>query len=135
MIIEKNTKYANERIGYNSSDNVGGWEVYEQPINYLPNEKVQQIFDDATSLIEYVCSPIALLGQQENSGTNYAILTYCGYENVMDNEINIFTIHEDTDGIRKVASTAYIDFSEYNKKERDIFLFYVLFQLPHPMKN
>jgi len=53
----------------------------------------------------------------------------------MDNEINIFTIHEDTDGIRKVASTAYIDFSEYNKKERDIFLFYVLFQLPHPMKN
>ena len=109
------TKYVNERIDYNSSDNVGGWEVYEQPINYLPNEKVQQIFDDATATIEIVCRPIALLGHQENSGTNYAILTYCGYENVVDKQIKLLTVYEDLHGTRQIVSSAYVDLSEYNK--------------------
>ncbi len=109
------TKYVNERIDYNSSDNVGGWEVYEQPVNYLQNEKVQQIFDDATATMDIVCSPIALLGQQEKSGTNYAILTYCGDDSSVAHQIDLFTVYEDLHGTRQIVSSAYVNLSEYNK--------------------
>ena len=80
----------------------------------MQGEKVQQIFDDATALIETTLSPIALVGTQVVSGTNYAILAYGGLTEE-EAKIYLVTVYEDLEGVRQIVSSAYVDLSEYNQ--------------------
>lgn len=106
-------KYVNENIEANSEELDGAWNVYIPEERYLQGEKVQQIFDDATMLIETTYSPIALIGTQIVSGTNYAILAYSGLTEE-EAKIYLVTVYEDLEGTRQIVSSAYVDLSEYN---------------------
>ncbi len=112
------SKYTNEQIDYKSNDAVGSWFV-EIPADtgITFDSKVQSIYEDAVSkLSDVTYKPIALLGTQLVSGTNYAVLAY-GYFNLpYDNSgIYVLTVYEDLNGTREVVSSAFVDLSEYNK--------------------
>jgi len=110
------TKYVNENIESNFENLAGGWYVNAPgKLNVLDSE-VQDIFDNATStLTGMMYNPIAVLGKQIVSGTNYAIICYgrASYEGMSD-AIYLITLYEDLNGNDEIVSHAYIDISEYN---------------------
>ena len=64
--------------------------------------------------------PIALLGTQLVSGTNYALLAFGtpSTKELVNNTntgVYILTLYEDLHGTCEIVSSSYIDLSKYNK--------------------
>ena len=111
------TKYTNVDKSYNGEQVSGGWST-TLPAKYnILDDKVQAIFNDATSKqvgITYL--PIALVGTQLVSGTNYAILCYGTYSDQnATTAIYLVTIYADLENNNEIISSANIDLAQYNK--------------------
>ena len=110
------TKYVNKSIENTSKELSGGWNVKSSSESSVLDDKIQTMFDKATSTFAgMVYRPIAVLGTQIVSGTNYAILCYgsASYENKPE-AIYLLTLFEDLEGNPEITSQAYIDISEFN---------------------
>lgn len=111
------SKYTNKNIDYNSSDVVGGWTV-EAPgkLNVLDDEDVSSAWEDATKTLTGISyNPIAVVGKQLVSGTNYAILCYAnGSYQGSTESLYLVTLYVDLNGTSKIISNAYIDLAELN---------------------
>lgn len=111
------TKYVNEDIMPDNSQLSGGWytEMPEEEIDL--EEKVQTAFDNATNkLVGATYKPIAVVGHQVVSGTNYAVLCYGSLATANENSgVYILTLYEDLNKTQEIVSVAYIDLSEFNK--------------------
>ena len=112
------SEYTNVNVEGNEDILAGGWTVSVPTKGAKLEEKVQAIFDKATSTITGVTYyPIALVGKQLVAGTNYAILCYAtpstGEE--VRGTINLVTIYEDLTGTATVTSQAYVNLANFNK--------------------
>ena len=108
--------YVNTDISYNDKDVVGGWNVDIPSKGVMLEEKIQTAFDNAvknTKTATYL--PIAILGVQNESNTNYGILTYGKFDDEDKNGIYLITLHVDQDNTSKVLSTAFVDLALYNE--------------------
>ncbi len=111
------TKYVNENLDNNKEILTGGWYVNPKIKEVELEEKVQKAFDNAASTLTGITfKPIAVLGEQKASGTNYAILCYGGasYESSKLG-VYIITLYEDLRGTQEIISHAYVNLSDYNK--------------------
>ena len=109
------TKFTNEDIANNSKELSGGWIVNIPSKPIMLDEKIQGIFDDAVSKVTGIMYyPIAVLGKQNVSGTNYAVLCYAKPDN-NTNSIYLITLYEDLNNTHEIVSQAYVDLSKYNK--------------------
>ena len=112
------TKYTNINKEGTSEQLSGGWSARSTGKPYdIPDEKIQSIFNKATSTLTGMSfKPIAVLGKQLVSGTNYAILCF-GAATVPDAIENVYllTVYEDLEGTCEVVSHAYIDLALFNK--------------------
>ena len=80
------------------------------------DQSIQSAFDKATeTLIEISLNPIAVLGKQIVSGTNYAILCYGRITESSLYSIYLITLYEDLNGKAEIVSQAYVNLSDYNK--------------------
>lgn len=110
------TKYTNKNIENNSQKLSGGWQVTSPNDTNKLDEKIQNIFDNATSTLAGISyKPIAVLGTQVVAGKNYAILCY-GHASYPDTQESIYlvTIYDDINGGQEITYQAYIDISEFN---------------------
>lgn len=114
------TKYTNENIDNNNQQLSGGWNT-EAPgkLNMLDDEDVQYAFDKATeTLTGMTYNPIAIVGKQIVSGTNYAVLCYGrASTNGTVEGIYLLTLYKDLNNNQEITSNAYIDLAEFNKNE------------------
>ena len=109
------TKFTNEDIADTSKKSTGSWIVNIPSKPIMLDEKTQGIFDDATGKVKGIMYyPIAVLGKQNASGTNYAVLCYAKPDNNI-NSIYLLTLYEDLNNTHEIVSQAYIDLSKYNK--------------------
>jgi len=111
------TKYTNKNIEDNSEELVGGWNVDYVIGEGLIDRDVQSIFENATAtLTGMTYSPIALLGKQVVSGTNYAILCFGkpSYDG-MKASVFVVTIYKDLEENLQILSQAYVNLGEYNQ--------------------
>lgn len=109
------TEYTNKNISDSSEDVVGGWEVEIPGKPIMLDEEVQIIFDNATLDTQGISYyPIATLGKQIVSGTNYAVLCFGRKEDGKEG-IYLLTLYEDLSNRRELISEAYIDLSHYNR--------------------
>lgn len=111
------SKYTNEDISYKNEDIVGGWYTDIPDKETKLDDKVQAIYDKAITKIQGAqYYPIAVLGHQIVSGTNYAVLAY-GKMNTAEKNSGIYllTLYEDLNGTDEIVSSAYIDLGEFNK--------------------
>ena len=118
------SKYVNENREIDSKELVGGWkvEVPEKDIqNMKLDEKTQKIFEKASEkLAGTTYYPLAVLGKQIVSGTNYAVIAYGAPStkelvNDSNTAVYILTLYEDLNGTCEIVSSSYMDLSEYNK--------------------
>ena len=111
------TKYVNEDIMPDNSQLSGGWytEMPEEEIDL--EEKVQTAFDNATNkLVGATYKPIAVVGHQVVSGTNYAVLCYGSLATANENSgIYLLTLYEDLNNTQEIVAVSYIDLAEFNK--------------------
>lgn len=111
------TKYTNVDKSYNGEQVSGGWSTTLPQKYKILDDKVQTIFTDATNKqvgITYL--PIALVGTQLVSGTNYAILCYGTYSDQnATTAIYLVTIYSDLENNNEIISSANIDLAQYNK--------------------
>lgn len=118
----KNVKYfnLNDYVNINSNNNtvqtLGGWTVNENSTIKL-EDNIQKIFDEVTNIDENIIyKPIALLGEQISTGTNYAVLATC--YNKQDNTLSIklLTIYNDLESNSKLISSANVPLAKYTKQ-------------------
>lgn len=112
------TKYAHNNINYNPDKTVGRWDVIIPDEDTQLDEQVKDIYNTGiqkVSNIDY--KPIALLGKQTVSGTNYAVLAYGQLHNTDTPEKGIFllTLNKDLKGNIDIPSLSYIDLKEFNE--------------------
>ncbi len=112
------TKYVNENIESSNEQLLGGWYT-EAPgkLYMLDDEEVQESWDKATETITgMVYNPIAVVGKQLVSGTNYAVLCY-GRASTNGNTDGVYllTLYKDLKGTQEIVSHAYIDLADFNK--------------------
>ena len=110
-------KYVNEDFGLEAEMLSGGWstEVPGKPI--MLEEKIQEAFDKATERLMGVSYyPIAVLAEQEKSGTNYAVMCY-GRLSDQNATTGVFvlTLYIDKTDKPEVVSIAAVDLKDYNK--------------------
>lgn len=114
------TKYTNENKEINKKESVGSFDVVLNK-NIKLDEKTQKIFDEASEKITGTTYyPIAVLGKQTVSGTNYALLAFGtpSTKELVNNTntgVYILTLYEDLHGTCEIVSSSYIDLSKYNK--------------------
>ena len=111
------TKYVNKDIENDSEELSGGWQVKSPSEKGILDDDVQTIFDKATSTLTGMSyKPIAVLGTQIVSGTNYAVLCYgsASYEN-MPEAIYLLSLYKDLEGNQEITSIAYVDISIFNQ--------------------
>ena len=111
------TKYVNEDISYKNENVVGGWYVEIPSKGVVLDDKVQTIYDNALEkLVGATYTPIAVVGKQVVSGTNYALLAYGKMATADENSgIYLLTLYEDLNGTDEVVSVAYIDLGNLTK--------------------
>ena len=112
------TKYTNKNIESDYQQLAGGWYT-EAPgkLNMLEDEDVQAAFDKAIeALTGMTFNPIAVVGKQVVSGTNYAILCYGkASTNGTVEGIYLLTLYKDLNGNQEIKYNAYIDLADFNK--------------------
>ena len=109
------TKYVNKNIKNNYEKTSGGWYINSISEKNLLDKKVQTIFNEATAKLKKIkYRPIATLGTQVVSGTNYAVLCY-GSKNFKDDKeaVYLITLYEDLEGNKEVISQSYVDISKF----------------------
>lgn len=107
--------YTNTDVVDKSKDVTGGWEVEIPGKPIMLEEKLQAMFDATTEKAEGITYyPIAVLGKQLVSGTNYAVLSY-GRPDEGREGIYVLTLYEDLQGNQEMVSASYVDLGEYNK--------------------
>jgi hypothetical protein len=111
-------KYVNENADGNSEMLSGGWYSDVSTEEKVLDEKVQYVFDNATStLAGMTYTPIALLASQVVAGTNYAILCYgTPSVNPQDSVTSIYvvTIYEDLNSNSNSSSSCFVPIEQYN---------------------
>ena len=110
------TKYVNESIGEDTGEVSGGWTIYDKTSSQELKEDVQKIYDK--SLEKFAGStlkPIALLGTQLVSGTNYAVLAL-GTTTTKNpkNCITVLTIYNDLNNESTIKYMSIVDLAEFN---------------------
>ena len=110
------TKYAHNNINYIPDKTADRWDVVIPDKETPLDEQVRDIYNTGiqkTSHIDY--KPIALIGKQTASGTNYAVLAYGQLKNTDTPEKGIFllTVNKDMNGNVDIPSLSYIDLKEY----------------------
>lgn len=111
------SKYTNKNVDYNSNDVVGGWTV-EAPgkLNVLDDEEVSSAWEKVTKTLTGMSyNPIAVVGKQLVSGTNYAVLCY-GKASTNGNTEGVYllTLYKDLEGKEEIVSHAYINLADFN---------------------
>lgn len=111
------TKYVNENIDNNNGQLSGRWYTNAPGKVYMLDEEVQEIFDKAMETITgMMYNPIAVVGKQSASGTNYAILCYgrASTNGTIDG-VYLLTLYKDLKGTQEIVSHAYINLADFNK--------------------
>lgn len=94
----------------------GGWEIPEDYTTADLPEKVKAAYDAAAGQQEDITlTPMAYLGSQNDSGTNYAVLVHAS--GGQGDSIRVATIHEDPDGKSELKNMYTLDPSEYGEVE------------------
>lgn len=109
------TKYVNKDIPTNTEQLSGGWTVYQDTKSAALSDEVKEAFTKATSVAGAQYIPIAYLGNQVVSGTNYAVLSLVKTvtaESIYS--INVLTIYADLNGDVKLTSVAYVDLADFS---------------------
>ena len=109
------TQYVNKDIPTNTKQLSGGWTVYQNMKSATLSTDVKEAFTKATSVVGVEYTPVAYLGSQIVSGTNYAVLSLAKTvtaESIYS--INVLTIYKDLNGDVKLASVAYVDLEDFN---------------------
>ena len=109
------TKYVNKDIPTNTEQLSGGWTVYQDTKSAALSDEVKEAFTKATSVVGVQYTPIAYLGNQVVSGTNYAVLSLAKTvtaESIYS--INVLTIYADLNGDVKLTSVAYVDLADFS---------------------
>ena len=109
------TKYVNKDIPMNTEQLSGGWTVYQDTKSAALSSEVKEAFTKATSVVGVQYTPIAYLGNQVVSGTNYAVLSLAKTvtaESIYS--INVLTIYADLNGDVKLTSVAYVDLADFS---------------------
>ena len=111
------TKYTSKSLDGSASELAGVWYTTKLYDTYvLENEKIQNAFVGATSELDGMnYQPLAVVGEQLVSGTNYAILCY-GNAVVPDAKTGIYllTIYSSLDGKNELTSSYYLDLASFN---------------------
>lgn len=105
-------KYVNvEKQDTNDEMVSGGWSTtIPEKGNVI---EIEVDFASAVVNAPKTFTPIAVLGHQVVSGTNYAVLTYGKYN---DKEgVYILTLYKDLEGNSKIISEHYLDLGDFNK--------------------
>ncbi len=99
-----------------SENLMGGWTVPEQDAGPMP-EEAQAAFDKACGGLDgNDLVPLALLGTQTVSGTNYAILCCSSLVTAEPvTSIQVVTVYEDLDGNAEILNICTLDPADYNK--------------------
>jgi hypothetical protein len=108
--------YANSDNDYKGEKVTGGWSTEFPAEGVKLEDKIQNLFDNtAKKMVGISYSPIAVLGKQIVSGTNYAVLAY-GKLSTADATTGVYllTLNEDLKGNQKVVSSSYIDLADFN---------------------
>ena len=109
------TKYVNKDISTNTEQLSGGWTVNKDIKATTLSDDVKDAFDKATSIVGVTYTPIAYLGDQVVSGTNYAVLSLAKTSTAESiYSINVLTIYKDLDKNIKLSSVAYVDLADFN---------------------
>ena len=111
--------YVNENKEGNTENLAGGWYSSSPGKPIMLAEKIQTAFDKATeTLTGMVYKPIAVIGKQIVSGTNYAILCYgepSVYPNDSKTNIYVITLYVDLNDNSEIISSSYVALGDYNK--------------------
>lgn len=95
----------------------GGWETAEERASVVIPQEAKDVFDKAAeSLDGNELEPMALLGTQTVSGTNYAFLccsTLQTEETIRG--IQVVTVYEDLDGNAEIMNICTVDPVDYNE--------------------
>ena len=109
--------YVNEEKSYTDFDLVGGWNAYKYETGTSLDSEIQSAYDEALTKVQgmkYV--PLAVLGKQLVSGTNYALLCYGEVSISNPNSgMYIVTLYKDLEGTAEFVSSYYLDLAEFNK--------------------
>ncbi len=111
------TEYVNKDIDIDTKEVSGGWIVYDKTSSQELNDVVQKIYDNSLKeLTGFTYKPIALLGTQLVSGTNYAVLAL-GTTTTKNpkNYITVLTIYNDLNNEATVKYIAMVDLADFNK--------------------
>jgi len=112
------TKFTHKNINNISENLSGGWTVSSPgKLNMLSDEEVQQIFEEENDKLEDISyNPIAIVGSQVVSGTNYAVLCFGKPADQEKPEgVYLITLYDGISKEHEIVSQAYIDLSKYNK--------------------
>lgn len=112
------TKYAHNNTQYYPDRTVGRWDVIIPDEETELDEEVRDIYNTGIQKVPNIdYKPIALLGKQVVSGTNYAVLAYGKLQKTDTPEKGIFllTVYKDLNGTIDIPSLSYIDLKEFNE--------------------
>lgn len=95
----------------------GGWAIPEDYTKVAMPEEAQTAFDKAMEgFVGNDLTPMALLGTQTVSGTNYAILCHSALVTQEPvTSLQLVTVYEDLDGNASITNICTLDPAEYNK--------------------
>ena len=112
------TKYINKNIENDSKKLMGGWTVSSTgKLNMLDDEELEASWEKATETLTGISyNPIAIVGKQIVSGTNYAILCYAkASANELPESIYLVTFYKDLNGNQEITYQSYVDLAEFNQ--------------------
>lgn len=106
-----------ENTEINSGELAGGWDVPEDTKGLPIPDEAQAAFEKAAAELDgNVIEPLALLGTQLVSGTNYALL--CKSMLVTEQPvtgIQVVTVYEDLDGNAEIINISTLEQADFNK--------------------
>ena len=108
--IDKNTSLDGEQLS-------GGWQTEIPGKPFALEEKVQNYFDKAMeTLMGASYYPIATVGHQDNSGTDYAIISYGRYtDQNATSGVFLIRLHVDKNNNPEIKSISAMDIKDFNK--------------------
>ena len=92
----------------------GGWSIYEQSKPVL-DDYTSEIMSKAIKGSEDKYTPLAVLGTQVVSGTNYAVLAYSYDGTDEDAKLCVLTVYNDLDGNASVSNVYDLDLASFNE--------------------